>query len=48
LTTTQVTNYLAQIRRSFRERALEALRGLCGSEAEFKREARDLFGMDLD
>jgi hypothetical protein len=48
LTTTQVTNYLAQVRRSFRERALEALGGLCGSEAEFRREARELFGVELD
>ena len=48
LTTTQVTNYLALVRRSFREHALDALRGLCGSDAEFKREARDLFGMELD
>ena len=48
LTTTQVTNYLAQVRRSFREHALESLRGLCGSDAEFKREARDLFGMELE
>jgi RNA polymerase sigma factor (sigma-70 family) len=48
LTPTQVTNYLAQIRRRFRERALEALRGLCGSDAEFRREARDLFGLDVD
>lgn len=48
LTTTQVTNYLAQVRRRFRERALEALRGLCGSDAEFRREARDLFGLDVE
>jgi RNA polymerase sigma factor (sigma-70 family) len=48
LTTTQVTNYLTQVRRRFRERALEALRGLCGSDDEFRREARDLFGLDVD
>jgi DNA-directed RNA polymerase specialized sigma24 family protein len=48
LTTTQVTNYLAAVRRSFREHALDSLRGLCGSDAEFKREARELFGMELD
>jgi DNA-directed RNA polymerase specialized sigma24 family protein len=46
LTTAQVTNYLAQIRRAFRERALEALRALCGSDAEYQREARELFGVD--
>jgi DNA-directed RNA polymerase specialized sigma24 family protein len=48
LTTTQVTNYLAAVRRNFREHALDSLRGLCGSDAEFKREARELFGMELD
>jgi DNA-directed RNA polymerase specialized sigma24 family protein len=47
LTATQVTNYLAHVRRRFRDRALDALRGLCGSDAEFRREARDLFGIDV-
>ncbi len=47
LTTTQVTNYLAQIRRAFRAHALDALRGLCGSDAEYQREARELFGVDV-
>ena len=46
LTTTQVTNHLAHARRRFRERAVDALRGLCGSDEEFRREARDLFGLD--
>jgi RNA polymerase sigma factor (sigma-70 family) len=48
LTTSQVTNALAQVRRRFRERALASLRGLCGSEQEFRREARELFGIDVD
>ena len=48
LTTTQVTNYLAQVRRAFRGRALDALRGLCGSAAEYAREARELFGVDVE
>jgi DNA-directed RNA polymerase specialized sigma24 family protein len=47
LSATQVTNYLAQVRRTFRARALEALAGLCGSDAEFQREARDLFGVEV-
>ena len=47
LTVTQVTNQLAQVRRRFRECALDDLRALCGSEAEFRREARALFGLDL-
>jgi hypothetical protein len=48
LTAAQVTNNLAQVRRRFRERALDALRGLCGSDQEFRREARDLFGLDVE
>src|SRR5262245_45046738 len=48
LTATQVTNHLAHVRRRFRERALEALRGLCGSDDEYRREARDLFGVDVE
>jgi DNA-directed RNA polymerase specialized sigma24 family protein len=48
LSPTQVTNYLAQVRRRFRERALEALRGLSGSDAEYRREARELFGLEVE
>jgi RNA polymerase sigma factor (sigma-70 family) len=48
LTTTQVTNYLAQIRRSFRTHALEALEGLSGTREEFRREARELFGVVVE
>jgi DNA-directed RNA polymerase specialized sigma24 family protein len=48
LTPAQVTNGLAQVRRRFRERALDALRGLCGSDQEFRREARDLFGLEIE
>ncbi|MGH9146987.1 MAG: RNA polymerase sigma factor [Vicinamibacterales bacterium] len=48
LTQAQVTNYLAQVRRSFRVRALEALRSLCGSEEEFRREGRELFGLEVE
>ena len=47
LTPAQVTNYLAQVRRSFRGYALETLRGLCGTEEEFRREARELFGVEV-
>ena len=47
LTQTQVTNGLAHVRRRFRERALETLRSLCGSEAEFRREASDIFGLEI-
>ena len=48
LTESQVTNHLALVRRAFRGRALATLRGLCVSDEEFRREARDLFGMDVD
>lgn len=47
ITPTQVTNALARVRRRFREHALDVLRGLCWSEAEFRREARELFGMEI-
>ncbi len=48
LTTAQVTNTLAQVRRRFRDRALASLRGLCGSNEEFRREARELFGVEVE
>ena len=46
LTQAQVTNNLAQIRRRFRECAIDALRSLCASDDEFRREAAELFGVD--
>lgn len=48
LTTAQVTNYLAQVRRSFRHHALAALEGLTGSRDEYRREARELFGVEVE
>lgn len=48
ITATQVTNYLAQVRRAFRGRALEALATLCASDAEFRREAREIFGVEVE
>jgi RNA polymerase sigma factor (sigma-70 family) len=47
LTTIQVTNYLASIRRDFRRLVLEALREATGSEAELRAEARELLGVEL-
>ena len=47
LTTSQVTNNLAQVRRNFRTRVLDALRALSGSEENFRDEARELFGAEL-
>lgn len=46
LPVTQVTNHLAWARRAFRRLVLERLRLLCGSESEFRAEARELFGVD--
>jgi RNA polymerase sigma factor (sigma-70 family) len=41
---TEVTNALAWARREFRRIALERLREICGSDAEFQRESRATFG----
>jgi RNA polymerase sigma factor (sigma-70 family) len=41
---TQITNYLAAMRRTFRGLVLEQLRTITGSEEEFRAEARELFG----
>lgn len=43
---TYVTNELSWARREFRRIALERLRELCGSDDEFYREARTVFGSD--
>jgi RNA polymerase sigma factor (sigma-70 family) len=47
LTTSQVTNYLHAARRRFREITLEHLRAITGTDEEFRDEARELFGLDL-
>jgi RNA polymerase sigma factor (sigma-70 family) len=44
ISVTGVTNALSWARREFRKIALERLRELCGSEDEFMREAKVLFG----
>jgi hypothetical protein len=41
---TDVTNALSWARREFRKIALERLREICGSDEEFQREARAVFG----
>lgn len=46
LTTIQVTNYLASIRRELRRRVLDLLRDATGSEAELRAEARQLLGIE--
>jgi RNA polymerase sigma factor (sigma-70 family) len=44
ITVSAVTNALAWTRREFRRIALNRLREICGSDEEFQREARALFG----
>ena len=43
---TDVTNALSWARREFRRIALQRLREICGSDEEFHREARSVFGWD--
>jgi hypothetical protein len=43
---TSVTNHLALARREFRRIVLEKLRELTSTDAEFRREARALLGVD--
>jgi hypothetical protein len=47
LTVGQVTNDLAALRRAFRARLLAHLRDACGSETEFREEARELLGLEV-
>lgn len=44
---TQITNYLAAVRRMFRARVLENLRAVSGSEAEYRADARELLGIEV-
>jgi RNA polymerase sigma factor (sigma-70 family) len=44
VTTVSVTNYIASMRRRLRQLLLERLRSVTSSDAEFRREARALFG----
>jgi RNA polymerase sigma factor (sigma-70 family) len=46
--TTDVTNALSWARREFRRIALERLREICGSDEEFHRESRAVFGSDAE
>ena len=48
LPVTQVTNHLAWARREFRRLILERLRELSASDAEFRSEARELLGVELE
>ena len=44
---TEVTNALAWARREFRKIALSRLREICGSDEEFERESKAVFGWEL-
>jgi RNA polymerase sigma factor (sigma-70 family) len=46
ISVTQVTNYLAQVRRQFRQFVLDRLRATTGDEEEFREESRRLFGSE--
>jgi RNA polymerase sigma factor (sigma-70 family) len=46
ITVTAVTNALAWARREFRKMALERLRRTCGSDEEFQRETKAVFGWE--
>ncbi len=48
LTAGQVTGYLAQVRRAFKTHTVAELRTLCGSAEEFRREARELLGLEIE
>jgi RNA polymerase sigma factor (sigma-70 family) len=48
LTPGQVTGYLAQARRAFRMHTIAELKMLCGSAEEFRRESRDLLGLEIE
>lgn len=48
ITVAQVTNHLHAARKRFREQALARLRTLVGTDEEFRDEARDLFGVEVD
>lgn len=48
LTSAQVTNHLAFVRRRFRQHALDALRSLSGSPEHFREDARAIFGIEVE
>jgi RNA polymerase sigma factor (sigma-70 family) len=47
VSTMQITNWLAAVRRDFRQVVLETLRELTGNDEEFRAEARALLGVDI-
>ena len=47
LSVSQVTNHLHAARRMFRDHALQLLRDISATDEEFRREARELLGLDV-
>lgn len=45
---TQVTNFLAAVRRSFRYKVLENLREISGTDEEYRADARELLGLVIE
>jgi RNA polymerase sigma factor (sigma-70 family) len=48
MTSGQVTGLLAQARRAFRMHTVAELKALCASADEFRREARELLGLEVE
>ena len=48
ITVSQVTGRLAAVRRAFRARALDNLREACGTHDEYRAEAREIFGIEVE
>jgi RNA polymerase sigma factor (sigma-70 family) len=48
LSVSQVTNHLHTARRQFRDLALEHLRTLSATADEYRRDAREIFGLEVD
>jgi RNA polymerase sigma factor (sigma-70 family) len=48
LTVSQVTNHLHAARRRFRDLAIQSLRSMTASDEEFRAEARELFGIEIE
>ncbi len=45
---TQVTNFLAAARRTFRNKVLENLREISGTDEEYQADARELLGLEVE
>lgn len=48
ISVTQVTNYLAYVRRVFRRAVLDRIRAASGSDADYAAEAREVLGVEVE